>query len=95
MLALPNQTPHLIEKYGLTRADVDWELWAISPEDERWSGAAAVNRTLQALDGFWGWIGSIYFRQPVRWIEDRLYRWAADHRPLLSVIWGAPPEWGE
>jgi predicted DCC family thiol-disulfide oxidoreductase YuxK len=95
VLALPNQTPDLIDRYGLTRADVDWELWAIDPEGRRYSGAAAVNRTLEALGGVWRKLGAIYRVRPLRWIEDKAYRWVANHRPLMSILWGASPECGE
>ena len=85
--------PGLTERYSLSRAQVDREAWAISPDGTYWSGAAAVNRIFQILGGAWAWIAAIYKLPPIRWIEDRLYRWIADHRTWLSRRISAPPEW--
>jgi predicted DCC family thiol-disulfide oxidoreductase YuxK len=93
VLALPNQTPGMIEQYGLTRAQVDWEMWAVAPDGRRWAGAAGINRTLQHLDGLWPFVGAAYAIPPLRWIENQVYRWVAGHRPLLSRFLGAAPEW--
>jgi predicted DCC family thiol-disulfide oxidoreductase YuxK len=95
VLVLPNQTPHLIDRYGLRRLQVDRELWAVAPDGTMWSGAAAINRTLQELNGVWAWVAAIYQPTPFRWIEDRVYRWVAEHRPWLSRWFGTPPEWKE
>jgi predicted DCC family thiol-disulfide oxidoreductase YuxK len=95
VLALPNQVPDLIGQYGLSRAQVDWEVWAVAQDGTRWSGAAAVNRTLQELGGVWAWAAIIYRLALFRWIEDRVYRWVAEHRTWLSNWFGAPPEWEE
>lgn len=84
MLVLPNQISDLADQYGLTREQVDREVWAVAPDGTRWSGAAAINRTFQELDGVWAWLAAIYRLAPVRWIEDRAYRWIAEHRPWLS-----------
>jgi len=92
VLALPNQTPQLIERYGLTRADVDREVWAIDAEGHKFAGAAAFNRVLQELGGTWAALGTIYRFAPARWLEDLVYRWIATHRPLLSRWWGTTPE---
>jgi len=93
VLALPNQIPGMIEKYGLTRAQVDWELWAIDPAGNRWNGAAAVNRTLAELGGSWALVSALYAVAPLRRLERSAYRWIADHRSTLSRFIGAPPEW--
>ena len=93
VLVLPNQVPNLIEQYGLSRAQVDWEVWAIAPDGTRWSGATAINRTLQELGGVWAWIAAIYGLRPAGWIEERVYRWVADHRTWLSRWIGVTPEW--
>ncbi len=87
--------PGLIEQYGLTRAQVERAVWALAPGGQRWSGAAAVNRTLQELGRLWPWVAAAYRLAPLRWIEDRGYGWVADHRSGLSRWWGAPPEWQE
>jgi predicted DCC family thiol-disulfide oxidoreductase YuxK len=95
VLVLPNQTPDLIEKYGLTRADVDWALWTVAPDGSRWSGAAGVNRALQELGSGWSWLAALYELRLFHWIEDRVYRWVAEHRSWLSRWFGAPPEWNK
>ena len=93
MLVLPNQTPGLIESYGLTRPQVDQEVWAVDAGGQKWGGAAAINRTLQELGGLWAWAARVYALPPVRWIEDWGYRWIARHRAWLSRWYGAEPEW--
>lgn len=95
MLVLPNQMPDLIEQYGLSRLQVDRAVWAVAPDGTRWSGAAAVNRIFQALGSVWVWVAAIYELAPIRWIEDHVYRWIADHRTWLSRWISAPPEWKE
>lgn len=95
VLVFPNQTPGLIERFGLIRAQVDLELWAVDRGGRRWSGAAAVNRTLRELGGIWGWIGAAYRFPPLGWLENRGYRWVAVHRSLISRFLGAPPEWDD
>lgn len=97
VLVLRNQIPNLIDQYGLSRAQVDREVWASlplwAPDGTMWSGAAAINRTLQELGGVWAWLAAIYQLPPFRWIEDRAYRWVAEHRTWLSRWFGAPPDW--
>jgi len=93
VLALPNQTSHLIEQFGLTREEVDREVWAIDADGRKFAGAAAINRILQELGGVWAWLARLYRFAPIRWIEDRAYRRIAANRERLSRVWGAPPEW--
>ncbi len=87
--------PNLLDQYGLVREQVDREVWAVAPDGTRWSGAAAINRTLLELEGIWARLAAIYRLAPFRWIEDRAYRWIAAHRSWLSRWFGAPPEWKE
>ena len=91
MLALPSQTPGLVAHYGVTRAQTDSELWAVVPSGASFSGAAAVNRVLTELGGWWFWIAQMYRLTPIRWLEDRSYRWVADHRSDLR-FWSTTPE---
>jgi len=95
VLALPNQTPQLIQQYGLTREEVDREVWLIDTDGRKFSGAAAINRVLQEIGGVWSWLAGLYRLAPIRWIEDRVYRWVANHREGLSRVWGSEPEWKE
>lgn len=92
VLALPNQTPGLIEKYGLTRAQVAREVWVIEADGKQFAGAAATNRILRELGGVWSLVSGLYLLPPVRWLEDRLYEWVAANRGQLARWWSAPPE---
>jgi predicted DCC family thiol-disulfide oxidoreductase YuxK len=74
---------------------VDWEVWAVAPDGTQRSGAAAINRVLQTLGSEWAWMAAAYKLAPIRWIEERAYRWIADHRIWLSRWIGASPEWKE
>jgi predicted DCC family thiol-disulfide oxidoreductase YuxK len=95
VLALPNQTPQLIERYGLTREDVDRQVWAIDASGQQFSGAAAINRVWMELGGAWRWIARLYRFALVARLEERAYGWVAAHRRGLSRVWGAEPEWKE
>ena len=90
MSALPNQTPGLIERFGLTREQVDRAVWTVSGA-ERLSGAAAVNRALAELGGGWRHLAAIYRIPGLRQAEDHLYRAAAANRSKLSHLWSDPP----
>ena len=91
MLALPNQTPDLIERYGLTRAEVDRSAWLIDSDEKLYAGADAVNRIFREWDGLWKTISQLYQIPLFAKIEERLYRFIADHRHHLSR-WGVTPE---
>ena len=93
MLAFLNQTRDLIEQYRLSRADVDRDAWALDASGGKWSGAAAINRVWRELGGVWCVVAEIYRFPPIRWLEDRAYRWVANHRTRLSGWWGVEPEW--
>lgn len=95
MLAIPNQAPDVIQQFDLTRDDVDREVWAVDAAGRKYSGAAAVNRVLQELGGVWSWLARPYHFAPIRWLEHGIYGWVADHREVLSRVWGAQPEWRE
>ena len=43
-------------------------------------GAAAVNRVLRELGGFWAVAGALYLVPPVGWMEDRYYSRVARRR---------------
>jgi len=67
-------------------------LIAQAPDGRRWLGAAAVNRALLELGGFWAPVGRLYELAPVRRLEDAAYGWVARHREMLARYWGDPPE---
>jgi len=91
VLALPNQTPDLIKRYGLAPADVNRTAWVIDSDERLYEGADAVNRILRELGGLWKTISLLYQIPLIAKIEDRLYRFIADHRHSLSR-WGVTPE---
>lgn len=78
--ARPNQTPGVTETFGLTRTQVDQEVWAIGPDGRRWAGAAAANRILSELGGPWKALAALYRVRPIRWVEDRFYHWFSARR---------------
>lgn len=93
MLALPSQTPQLRERYGLSLAQTEAEAWVIAlASGRRWSGAAATNRVLAEHGGVWAVLAALYQLPPLRWLEDRLYRWIAAHRGWLARFYSATPE---
>lgn len=86
--ALPNQTPGLIEPYGLTREDVDRYVWVIGASGRRWYGATAVARLLRAMGGGWWLLGCLGLLPGA----GLLYQVVARSRSRLSAAWGdAPP----
>lgn len=86
--AVPNQDPGVIERYGLTREDVDRFAWTIEPSGRRRRGAAAISLLLRRMGGAWrvlGWLAAL----PGAGLA---YAAVARSRPLLSTMWGdAPP----
>jgi predicted DCC family thiol-disulfide oxidoreductase YuxK len=68
------------------------QLVAVAPDGRRWEQAAAVNRALVEVGGFWGGVGRLYGVRPVRWVEDAVYAWVARNRSWLARLWGDPPE---
>jgi predicted DCC family thiol-disulfide oxidoreductase YuxK len=91
VLALPSQTRGLIEQYGLTRAQTDPELWVVDRCGGAWSGAAGVNRVFEELGPVWVWLAGAYRLALVRRLEDRGYRWIAEHRSRFR-FWSTTPE---
>jgi predicted DCC family thiol-disulfide oxidoreductase YuxK len=90
VLALPNQTPGLLAALGLSREQADAELWVIDAAGRRFSGAEAVNRGLLELPG-WAWLAQLSRAPAVAWLQRRAYRWASQHRSLLSRIYSTTP----
>lgn len=92
--AVPNQSPAVLARYGLPPEAVEHEVWLIADDGRRWRGAAAANRVLEALGGFWVAMARLYRMKPIRWLEDRIYHWFSIRRYWLSAhagLLGAPP----
>lgn len=90
VLALPNQTPALIERAGLTRAQVDRAVWVIDRDGRRYAAARATNLVLAQLGGGWRWLARLYHLPPLGWAEELGYRWFARHRAHFAR-WGVTP----
>ena len=89
VLALPNQSPGLLARTRLSRAEVDREAWVIDRAGRRYAGAAAINRTLAEL-GRWRPAARLYALPGIRQAEDLVYRWFAANRGRFAR-WGAVP----
>ena len=89
VLALPNQTPELCARLGLTRADVDRAAWALDAVGGRYAGAAAINRVLAELPR-WRWLALPGRLPPLLWLEERGYDWFAANRHYFARFGSAP-----
>jgi predicted DCC family thiol-disulfide oxidoreductase YuxK len=76
----PNQEAGLIERLGLTRAQVDRASWAVEAGGAKFEGAAGINRVFRELGGLWAVVGALYRVPPIGWVEDRYYRRVARRR---------------
>lgn len=91
MSVLPNSHPGLIERLGLTRAEVARSVWAVDGQGGRWEGAAALNRILQELGGGWALFAHLHRVPSIARKEEAAYRWVSRNRGRLSRF-GVPPE---
>lgn len=87
MSALPNQTPGLVERIGLTREDVDRYVWAIELPSGRWHGVAAASVVLRAMGGGWWLVGCLATLPGA----GLVYALVARARGRVSQVWGDPP----
>lgn len=94
VLAIANQTPGVLERYGLTRAQVDRAAWTVDPEGRRMGGAAAINRVLHELGGFWRRVAAVYRLAPAAAVEEAFYRWFGARRSTFHRL-GVTPECDE
>lgn len=90
LTTLPSQTPGLLERFELSQAQVDREVWVIDEAGRRYPGAAGINRMLEEVPGFWGWLGRSYRLRPIGWLEDRVYAWVASNRSLFRFLGVTP-----
>jgi predicted DCC family thiol-disulfide oxidoreductase YuxK len=55
-------------------------LRAVEPGGGSFEGAAAANRVMRELGGFWGAVGRLYEVPPLGWLEGRYYARVARRR---------------
>jgi predicted DCC family thiol-disulfide oxidoreductase YuxK len=91
VLVISSQRRGVEAANGISRAQLDYEAWAIDAEGRKHAGAAAINRLLTELGRPWSWFARLYPFPPVKLAETLAYRWFADHRPLFAR-WGVTPE---
>ncbi len=75
-----NQEPGLIDRFGLSREEVDRAAWVVEPGGRKFEGAAAINRVLAEFGGVWSALAHLYAVPPIRWVEDRYYARVARRR---------------
>lgn len=85
--ARPFQASGVLEEAGVSRSRAERAAWLVAPDGRRWSGADAAARVLRLLPG-WGLAGRLLGVPPVIWIARVVYRWIADHRPLVARLTG-------
>ena len=94
MLAIANQQPGVLERYGVTLPEADRAAWVIDHEGRRIEGAAALNRVLAELGGRWSLLAGLYRLPGVGMLEEALYRWFAPRRSRFHRF-GVTPECDE
>lgn len=87
----PFQRPGVLERFGLAEAEAREAAWVLEPGGAavgegspatRLRGAAAINRALDVALGVRVFL-PVYRVPPIRWAQDRAYRWVAEHRYRL------------
>jgi predicted DCC family thiol-disulfide oxidoreductase YuxK len=91
ILVLPNQTPGILARYGLSRAAADRDAWAFDAAGRAFAGADAINRVLRSLGGGWALLAGLVALPGLHRFERYAYRWIADHRRYLARL-GVTPE---
>jgi len=90
VLAVANQSPGALERYGVTRAEADRAAWLIAPDGTRFEGAAAINRVLEEVPG-WRAVALLHRLKPLGAAEEAFYRWFARNRSRFARF-GVTPE---
>lgn len=86
----PSQRPGLIERYGVTREQVDREVWAFDAAGNAYAGASAVFRVLAELGGAWPLVAWVFRLPLLKQLADLGYRLIAHNRALFAR-WGVTP----
>ena len=94
VLAIANQKPGVLERYGLSRAEVDRAAWTVDAQGRKLEAAAAINRVLHELGGGWPVVAALYRPRPVAAVEEAVYRWFARNRSRFHRF-GVTPECDE
>jgi predicted DCC family thiol-disulfide oxidoreductase YuxK len=94
VLAIANQKPGVLERYGITREEADRAAWTIEPGGRRLEGAAALNRVLAELGGPWSAPAGLYRAPGIGAMQEALYRWFAPRRSKFHRF-GVTPECDE
>jgi predicted DCC family thiol-disulfide oxidoreductase YuxK len=89
IVALPNQTPGLRERLGLTKEQADASAWALDADGRRYEGAAAVNRALDEL-GAWRYVATFLQLPLIRQLNQAGYHLFSINRARFSR-WGITP----
>ena len=89
--ALPSQQPGLLERFGLTRAQADREVWAFDTAGNAWSGAEAIFVVLELLGGPWKAVAAGSRLPLIKPLAALGYHWFAAHRQFFAR-WGTTPE---
>jgi predicted DCC family thiol-disulfide oxidoreductase YuxK len=93
VLAVANQMPGVLARYGLSRAEANRAAWTIDALGRR-EGAAAINRLLREAGFPWPAVASLYRLKPVAALEEAAYRWFARNRSRFRRL-GVRPECDE
>ena len=90
VLAVANQRPGVLERYGLTREEVERAAWTVDGSGTKLEGAAAMNRVLAEVGGGWRAAAQLYRARPVAVVEEALYRAFAGNRARFHRFGGTP-----
>lgn len=80
---MPYQWAWVLEIVDLTPTQCQQAAWAVMQDDvgyKKYRGAAAIHVALGQIMGI-GLLGyNLYKLEPSKWLQDRVYRWVAEHR---------------
>ncbi|WP_082468890.1 alpha/beta hydrolase fold domain-containing protein [Sciscionella sediminilitoris] len=82
---LPLQDPGATELSGVSRTELAESLHWVGADGKRTTGAEAVNTALAAVTGS-GLPVTLYRLPVIRQVQDRTYRWVAEHRGRLGSL---------
>jgi predicted DCC family thiol-disulfide oxidoreductase YuxK len=91
VLAIANQKPGMLARYGLSREEVDRSAWTVDRDGHRLEGAAAINRVLTEMGGPLPFLSGVYRLKLLAEFEEVGYRWFARNRSRFSPF-GVRPE---